>query len=177
MKKLTFALILLTLIAPAQLMAKSHDNDLVDGIIKLHLAPFEILHQTIKKTGEINHATQRALTPSVTVRFDERGKHPDRYHQYYNDRQYDRRTVRNIQLQLRSLGFYHYDIDGIIGFRTRKAVREYQRYHHMDITGRLSPILIDHIFRPLPKHKQYNKHNKVYHRAPSHHPVKHPHMR
>lgn len=155
MKKLTIALALLALTAPAQLMAKSAD-DLVDDIIRLHLAPLEILHETVKKTNEINRSATKAFIPHVTVTHNSPRHHRDHYDNSY----YDRRTVKKVQRQLRSLGYYPYKADGIIGFHTRKALRKYQRHHHLAVTGALTPMLIDHMFHPRPVRKHYDKGNR-----------------
>lgn len=161
MKKLTFALILLTLIAPSQLMAKSHDNDFVDDMMKFQLASFKMFHDTVIKTNDFSRRGPAVVAPKEMI-----GHHRPGHHDDYRNKYYDRKTVINVQRKLRTLGFYPYEIDGIIGFQTTRALRQYQRFNHLPVTGVLTPVLIDHMFYPKthvnPHHSRdrYDRHDR-----------------
>lgn len=56
----------------------------------------------------------------------------------------DRALIRSLQQALRELGFDPGPIDGLIGPRTRSAVREYQRASGLPDDGRITkPLLAD----------------------------------
>ena len=45
--------------------------------------------------------------------------------------------VRKVQQSLAGKGFYHGQVDGILGPRTRQAIGDYQKSEHRPVTGRL----------------------------------------
>lgn len=44
-------------------------------------------------------------------------------------------VITNVQVALRSQGFYRGSIDGLVGPQTRAALRQYQRTHGLVVTG------------------------------------------
>lgn len=55
----------------------------------------------------------------------------------------DRRLIENVQRGLASLGFLRGKIDGVAGEETAKAIRNFEVYYNYDVTGAVSPELID----------------------------------
>ncbi len=55
----------------------------------------------------------------------------------------DRELVEKVQRALASLGFYNQAIDGIAGDSTAKAIREFENFKSFDLTGRITPELLD----------------------------------
>ena len=45
-------------------------------------------------------------------------------------------SVREVQRRLARAGYYHGRIDGVMGPRTRDAIRAFQRSHNMRVTAR-----------------------------------------
>jgi peptidoglycan hydrolase-like protein with peptidoglycan-binding domain len=56
---------------------------------------------------------------------------------------HDREVVAKIQRGLGSLGFLHGPADGVAGEATARAIRNFEVYYNYDVTGRISPELID----------------------------------
>ena len=54
----------------------------------------------------------------------------------------DYSTVVRVQRQLASTGYYHGEIDGIIGSGTRAAIRNYQRDNDLRVDGRIGNELL-----------------------------------
>lgn len=52
-------------------------------------------------------------------------------------------VVAKVQRALGSLGFLHGPADGIAGEATSKAIRNFEVYYNYDVTGRISPDLLD----------------------------------
>ncbi len=55
----------------------------------------------------------------------------------------DAAIVRQVQLGLSSLGFLRGKIDGVAGEATSKAIRNFETYHNYQVTGKVSPELVD----------------------------------
>ncbi|MEO6394799.1 MAG: peptidoglycan-binding domain-containing protein [Devosia sp.] len=55
----------------------------------------------------------------------------------------DQTVVAKIQRGLASLGFLHGEIDGVAGEATAKAIRNFEVYYRYDVTGRITPELVD----------------------------------
>jgi peptidoglycan hydrolase-like protein with peptidoglycan-binding domain len=49
----------------------------------------------------------------------------------------NRDNVRKVQQSLSNKGFYHGEIDGLLGPRTRKAIGDYQKSENRPVTGQL----------------------------------------
>jgi hypothetical protein len=67
---------------------------------------------------------------------------------YYNEGVYSERpmhdpTVSTVQTELTQQGFYNGPADGIFGPATRDAVAKYQIAHHLDVTGSLTPEILE----------------------------------
>lgn len=56
---------------------------------------------------------------------------------------HDREMVARIQRGLGSLGFLHGPADGVAGEATARAIRNFEVYYNYDVTGRVSPELVD----------------------------------
>jgi|GEM_PF-6728512 len=52
-------------------------------------------------------------------------------------------TVRRIQDQLARLDFFHAQVDGIMGPKTRQAIRRYQKAHHLEVDGTITVTLVE----------------------------------
>jgi len=50
--------------------------------------------------------------------------------------------VRRVQRQLASSGYYHGEIDGIMGSGTRSAIRNYQRDNDLRVDGEIGNELL-----------------------------------
>lgn len=55
----------------------------------------------------------------------------------------DADLIENIQKGLASLGFLHGRIDGVIGEETARAIRNFEVFNNYEVTGRVSPELVD----------------------------------
>ncbi len=55
----------------------------------------------------------------------------------------DTDTVSKVQRGLASLGFLHGTIDGVAGEATAKAIRNFEVYYNYNVTGRISPELVN----------------------------------
>lgn len=55
----------------------------------------------------------------------------------------DPEIVSSVQRGLASLGFLHGPADGVAGAATAKAIRNFEVYFNYDVTGRISPELLD----------------------------------
>jgi len=55
----------------------------------------------------------------------------------------DPKVVGAIQRGLASLGFLHGEIDGVAGEATAKAVRNFEVYYNYNVTGRITPELVN----------------------------------
>jgi peptidoglycan hydrolase-like protein with peptidoglycan-binding domain len=55
----------------------------------------------------------------------------------------DNDTVSKVQRGLASLGFLHGTIDGVAGEATAKAIRNFEVYYNYNVTGRISPELVN----------------------------------
>jgi len=55
----------------------------------------------------------------------------------------DSATIERVQRGLASLGFLHGRIDGVAGETTARAIRNFEVYHNYDVTGRVTPGLVD----------------------------------
>ncbi len=55
----------------------------------------------------------------------------------------DPKVVGAIQRGLSSLGFLHGEIDGVAGEATAKAIRNFEVYYNYNVTGRITPELIN----------------------------------
>lgn len=53
--------------------------------------------------------------------------------------------VRETQRELAALGLYRGNVDGRDGLQLRQAIEAYERANGMDVTGRSSPMLLDHL--------------------------------
>jgi len=53
--------------------------------------------------------------------------------------------IRDVQLALTELGYYHEDVDGLQGPKTRSAIKAYQAKANLPVTGNGSPALLAHI--------------------------------
>ena len=54
-------------------------------------------------------------------------------------------TVEDVQRELQTAGFFKGQVDGVAGPQTKVAVEDYQRANELDVTGQVSPALLDHI--------------------------------
>jgi peptidoglycan hydrolase-like protein with peptidoglycan-binding domain len=45
--------------------------------------------------------------------------------------------ITKVQESLRDKGYYHADVDGVLGPQTREAIRQYQKSENLPVTGRL----------------------------------------
>jgi peptidoglycan hydrolase-like protein with peptidoglycan-binding domain len=48
-----------------------------------------------------------------------------------------RDDIKKVQESLRDKGYYHLQVDGVLGSGTRAAIREYQKAEKLPVTGRL----------------------------------------
>jgi peptidoglycan hydrolase-like protein with peptidoglycan-binding domain len=48
-----------------------------------------------------------------------------------------RHDITKVQESLRDKGYYHADVDGVLGPQTREAIRQYQKSENLPVTGRL----------------------------------------
>lgn len=48
-------------------------------------------------------------------------------------------TNRDIQIALQNAGFYQGEIDGVIGPKTRRAIREFQAENNLAVDGKVGP--------------------------------------
>ncbi len=55
----------------------------------------------------------------------------------------DPKVVSTVQRGLSSLGFLHGQIDGVAGEATAKAIRNFEVYYNYNVTGRITPELIN----------------------------------
>jgi peptidoglycan hydrolase-like protein with peptidoglycan-binding domain len=55
----------------------------------------------------------------------------------------DRELVAKVQRGLSSLGFLRGEVDGVVGEATAKAIRNFEVYYNYEVTGRVSPALVD----------------------------------
>lgn len=55
----------------------------------------------------------------------------------------DRELVAKVQRGLTSLGFLRGEIDGVAGEATAKAIRNFEVYYNYEVTGRVSPSLVN----------------------------------
>lgn len=55
----------------------------------------------------------------------------------------DRELIAKVQRGLTSLGFLRGEIDGVAGEATAKAIRNFEVYYNYDVTGRVTPGLVD----------------------------------
>ena len=55
----------------------------------------------------------------------------------------DRALIAKVQRGLTSLGFLRGEIDGVAGEATAKAIRNFEVYYNYQVTGRVSPALVD----------------------------------
>jgi peptidoglycan hydrolase-like protein with peptidoglycan-binding domain len=55
----------------------------------------------------------------------------------------DPKVVGAIQRGLASLGFLHGEIDGVAGEATAKAIRNFEVYYNYNVTGRITPELVN----------------------------------
>lgn len=52
-------------------------------------------------------------------------------------------VVRRVQISLKALGYYQGAIDGIVGPQTRSALERYQRDYGLQVTGTITPEVLD----------------------------------
>ena len=52
----------------------------------------------------------------------------------------NQRAVRNLQRQLRALGYYRGGLDGIWGAGTQAALERFQRGRGLEATGQVNPV-------------------------------------
>lgn len=103
-------------------------------------------HQTlatrIHRLLEAEHpAPPRGLDSQVPV-FD------DRLIGYAEKRKVSRR-ITDTQIALLKLGYNIGNADGIIGPRTTRAVKDYQKRHHLDVDGKITQMLYHHMAETL----------------------------
>ena len=55
----------------------------------------------------------------------------------------DPTIIEKVQRGLASLGFLHGAVDGVAGEATAKAIRNFEVYYRYDVTGRITPELVD----------------------------------
>lgn len=55
----------------------------------------------------------------------------------------DKATIKKIQRGLASLGFLYGSIDGVAGQATARAIRNFEVYQNLEVTGRVSPDLVN----------------------------------
>ena len=67
------------------------------------------------------------------------------------DRSPDRNAVRDAQIALRDAGYEPGRIDGVMGPKTRAAVREFQASHGLPQTGRLDETTQERLFAQVPE--------------------------
>jgi len=48
-----------------------------------------------------------------------------------------RHDIKKVQESLQDKGYYHADVDGVLGSQTREAIRQYQKSENLPVTGRL----------------------------------------
>ena len=48
-----------------------------------------------------------------------------------------RHDITKVQESLRDKGYYHAQVDGVVGPQTREAIRQYQKSENLPVTGRL----------------------------------------
>jgi hypothetical protein len=66
----------------------------------------------------------------------------------YNIEPADSSTIEAVQADLERLGYYSGSIDGVFGPSTRDAVARYQIANHLNVTGSLSPDLLQSLGLP-----------------------------
>jgi hypothetical protein len=64
-------------------------------------------------------------------------------HQYSQDQNVTGSRVSEVQRALAHEGYYDGAIDGVLGAGTRRALRNYQRDHNLDVTGGINQPLIE----------------------------------
>ncbi len=55
----------------------------------------------------------------------------------------DEQMIKNVQLGLVSLGFLYGKVDGVVGESTSRAIREFEVFHNYEVSGKVSPELLD----------------------------------
>jgi peptidoglycan hydrolase-like protein with peptidoglycan-binding domain len=55
----------------------------------------------------------------------------------------ERELVSQVQRGLSSLGFLRGEVDGVVGEATAKAIRNFEVYYNYNVTGRVTPELVD----------------------------------
>ncbi len=55
----------------------------------------------------------------------------------------DKATIEKVQRGLASLGFLYGSIDGVAGKATARAIRNFEVYQNLEVTGRVSPELVN----------------------------------
>ena len=51
---------------------------------------------------------------------------------------FNQSTIRSVQQELKTSGYYHGKIDGVVGPNTKSAIRAYQKDQNLAVTGRLN---------------------------------------
>lgn len=57
----------------------------------------------------------------------------------YNSIEFQKPTAHEIQQALQNAGFYHGTVDGVIGPKTKKAIREFQEQNNLVMDGKVGP--------------------------------------
>ncbi len=64
--------------------------------------------------------------------------------------------VINIQTRLKNWGYYHYSVDGVYGWRTANAVKDFQRKHGLTADGIAGPATLAKIGLPTGSSSSYS---------------------
>lgn len=93
-------------------------------------------------------ASAAICAPAMALDF----KEGHRMHSYYGSTEIDRVDlgvvkmskwdIRNMQLALREAGYKTGPIDGILGVKTRAALKNFQKDRNLKITGKATPITL-----------------------------------
>jgi hypothetical protein len=76
--------------------------------------------------------------------YSDQGVYEDnKNHQYSQDQSADGSHISDVQRALAREGYYDGAVDGVLGAGTRRALRNYQRDHNLDVTGGISQPLIE----------------------------------
>ena len=77
--------------------------------------------------------------PIATYTYDPRGIYQGRV---VRRGEHQLSVAAQVQQQLAAAGYYHGDIDGIIGAQTRRAIRNYERDNNLEVDGQIGNELL-----------------------------------
>ena len=97
-----------------------------------------------KKAGEVAAALEQKLTPE---RLAKAKAWADRFKPVTDSAFADPATVMYLQQALNGLGFEAGPVDGMLGKRSRAAISSFQKRHELPISGKLTPALVQRLFK------------------------------